>query len=91
MSLPLHLLVREVFLPFKLETTFIRKGSDIMVGHCCSGGPVKTYPLTLGKLDGVGLFDNRPSTDKLHHFVHFFKDNFFIQKNLNVIFFVVDI
>ena len=21
------------------------------------------------KLDGVGLIDNRPSTDKLHHFV----------------------
>ena len=23
----------------------------------------------LGKLDGVGSIDNRPSTDKLHHFV----------------------
>ena len=24
------------------------------------------------KLDGVGRVDNRPSTDKLHHFVQFF-------------------
>ena len=27
------------------------------------------YPL---KLDGVGPVDNRPSTDKLQHFVNFF-------------------
>ena len=24
------------------------------------------------KLDGVGPIDNRPSTNQLHHFVHFF-------------------
>ena len=24
------------------------------------------------KIDGVGPFDNRPSTDELHHFVQFF-------------------
>ena len=30
------------------------------------------------KLDGVGPVDNRPSTDQLHHFVHFFSSNFFL-------------
>ena len=29
----------------------------------------KTFP-TVKKLDRVGPVDNRPSTDKLHHFVH---------------------
>ena len=32
-----------------------------------SSRPTKT--ITEGKLDGVGPVDNRPSTDKLHHFV----------------------
>ena len=29
------------------------------------------------KLDGVGPVDNRPSTDKLHHSVLFFLQDFF--------------
>ena len=29
-------------------------------------------PLSVKKLDGVGPVDNRPSTDKLSHFVQFF-------------------
>ena len=35
------------------------------------GGDCRTAPATPGllKLDGVGPVDNRPSTDKLHHFV----------------------
>ena len=34
-------------------------------------GVCRTAPAILGllKLDGVGPIDNRPSTDKLHHFV----------------------
>ena len=27
------------------------------------------FTLFINKLDGVGPFDNKPSTDKLHHFV----------------------
>ena len=33
------------------------------------GGDTAAQSLVLCKLDGVGPVDNRPSTDKLHHFV----------------------
>ena len=36
------------------------------------------YNVNLTKLDGVGPVDNRPSTDQLHHFVHFLLRIFFL-------------
>ena len=40
------------------------------------------------KLDGVGLIDNRPSTDQLQHLVHFFLNIFFsIKKKCKIIYF----
>ena len=35
----------------------------------CQGVSEKNYWDFIPKLDGVGPVDNRPSTDKLHHFV----------------------
>ena len=34
--------------------------------------------MDIQKIDGVGPIDNRPSTDKLHYFVHFFEEYTFI-------------
>ena len=33
---------------------------------------IKRAKVQIEKLDGVGPVDNRPSTDKLHHYIHFF-------------------
>ena len=42
--------------------------SDSIFNHGLHAGPSYKLLITT-KLDGVGPVDNRPSTDKLHHFV----------------------
>ena len=41
--------------------------------------------MSLLKLDGVGPIDNRPSTDKLHHFVRKKEEKKNLQKLKNVL------